>query len=219
MRVFCCLHNDVRMSALDTPPLRRRAFWADIRFVLGVVLITASILGVWLVVSAAGRTVPVLAAAGTIVPGDSITTDDLRTVEVAWSTVGETYLTPGELIEGRVATRTIAEGELVPLAALEDATAISVATVVVRSATDVPAAVSPGSGVEVWVTPIDAEGPAVPRILVADATIAAISRDSSMLGGAAASLELVIPRSDIAAVLGAIADKATLSVVPSGGAR
>lgn len=207
------------MSAIESPPLRRRAFWADIRFVLGLVLIAASIAGVWLVVAAAGRTVPVLAAANTIVPGDVISDNDLRIVEVAWSTVGELYLTPGELSEGTVATRTIAAGELVPLAAIGDGALLSVATVVVRSTTDVPTTAMPGSTVEVWVTPVEDDAPAAPRILVADATIAAVSRDDAMLGGAAASLELVIPRSDIAAVLGALADKSALSVVPSGGAR
>ena len=38
-----------------------------------------------------------------------------------------------------------------------------------------------------------------------------------MMGGGAASLELVIPRADVAAMLSAMADESALSVVPTAG--
>ena len=45
-----------------------------------------------------------------------------------------------------------------------------------------------------------------------------VTRDDSMIGGGAAALELVIDRADVASTLSAIADGSALSVVPTGGA-
>lgn len=208
------------MAVLDVIARPRpRPFWSDVRFLLGIVLIVASVAGVWVVVAASRQTVPVFAAARTIVPGESVSTADLEIVEVALGRVGEAYATPGSLDEDAVATRTIPEGELVPNDAVGDARRAATTTVVMRSATDVPASVRTGTVVEVWVAPQVERGVFdAPRILVAGATVAATTRDESMLGGGQTSLELVIDRADVGAVLAALADGSALSVVPSAGA-
>lgn len=206
------------MKAQDPPRQRPRALWADARFVIGALLVVASIVGVWLVVAAARQTSPVFAAARTIAPGEAIGAEDLRVVDVALGSLEETYVAPTELTADTVATRTIHAGELVPSEALGAAGVVRTTTVVVRSATDVPASVDTGATVEVWSAPLDPEGiRQEPRILVADATVADVARDESMMGGGAASVELVIPREDVADVLAAISGEAALSVVPSGG--
>ena len=48
--------------------------------------------------------------------------------------------------------------------------------------------------------------------------VVSVTRDDSMIGGGAAALELVIPRSEVAATLAAMADESALSVVPTSGA-
>lgn len=213
------LGDDGGMTALDAARTPRRAFWGDARFLLGVLLIVASVAGVWFVVSAARQTAPAYAAARTIVPGEAITSDDLREVDVALGTIGGAYLTPEQLGSDVVATRTIAEGELVPSAAVGDATGSRTTHVVVRSAVEVPSSVDTGSVVEVWAAPLEEGGDyAKPRILVADATVVSVARDDSMMGGGASAVELVIPRADVAATLAAMADESALSVVPTAGA-
>lgn len=209
------------MTTLDGARARPHGFWADARFFLGIALIAASVGGVWFLVNASRTTVPVYAAAHTIVEGELISTGGLRIVDVALGASQDAYLPAGELSPGVVATRTIAAGELVPAAAVGDAEAARTTTVVIRSAVDVPAAVVAGSVVEVWSAPRTEQGRyGTPSILVADATVVAVSRDDSMIGGGAASLEVVIPRADVADALGAIADEAALSVVPvAAGAR
>lgn len=209
----------VGMTAVEPVRPPRRAFWGDARFLLGILLIVASVAGVWFVVAAARQTAPVYAAAHTIVPGESITSDDLRAVDVALGHVGDAYLSPDSLSEGMVATRTIASGELVPAAAVGEAARARTTNVVVRSAVDVPASVDAGTVVEVWAAPLKKTGDYnVPRILVADATVVSVTRDDSVIGGGAAALELVIPRADVAATLAAMADESALSVVPTAGA-
>ena len=207
------------MTALEPTRGRPRAFWADARFLLGIVLVVASVAGVWFVVSASRQTVPVFAAARTIVPGQPVAADDVRVVEVALGQVGPAYLSSDALADGLVAVRTIESGELVPQSAVGDAAGTRTTSVVLRSAVDVPASVEPGTVVEVWAAPpVETGGFDPPRILVADATVASVTRDDSMIGGGTAALEVVIPRSDVAAILAAMADESALSVVPTLGA-
>jgi len=204
------------MTTLDTVRPRPRVFWADARFFLGILLIAVSIGGVWLIVNTSRQTTPIYAAAHTLVPGEPVSADELRVVDVALGASERAYLSPGVLGDGLVATRTIAEGELVPLGAVGDAEAARTTTVVVRSAIDVPASVAAGATVEVWSAPPAEQGRfGVPAILVADATVVSVTRDDSMIGGGTASVELVIPRADVAATLTAIAADSALSVVPA----
>lgn len=208
----------VGMTALESARPRPRAFWGDARFLLGIVLIVASVAGVWFVVAAARQTAPVFAAARTIVAGQALTEADLRLVDVALGTLEGSYLSSVALDDGLVATRTIQEGELVPESAVGSAAGAHTTTVVLRSSADVPASVDAGSVVEVWEAPLIERGSYdLPRILVADATVVSVTREESMIGGGGAALEVVIPRADVAAVLAAMADESALSVVPAAG--
>ncbi len=206
------------MTALDSRPQRPRAFWNDLRFFVGLGLIAASVAGVWLTVTAARQTVPVYAAAHTIVPGDEVTEADLRQVETSLGAAEGAYVTSGRLAPGVIATRTISEGELVPLSALEDGARSRMTTVVVQTTGAVPSEVVAGSVVELWAAPVLEQGEfGIPAILVADATVAAVNEADSLLGARGSALELVVPRSDVAAVLQAVAASAALSVVPAVG--
>lgn len=209
----------VCMSTLEPVRPRRRVFWSDARFFLGIALIIASIAGVWFVVSAARQTAPVLVATRTIPVGQVLADADLRVVEVALGQSGDAYLAADALDDGSVATRTIASGELVPHSAVGDPAGSKVTTVVLRSAVDVPGSVEAGSVVEVWAAPLVERGRYdAPRILVPDATVVSVTRDDSMMGTASAALEVVIARSDVAATLAAMSDESALSVVPTSGA-
>lgn len=208
------------MTALGSPRARSRPFWGDARFLIGVMLVLASVAGVWLVVGAARQTTPVLAAARTLVPGEALDAADFRAVDVALGAAGETYLAPQALPEDAVATRVVDAGELVPTAAVGDADRARVTTVVIDTAVDVPASLGTGARVELWFAPPLAEEPGafdVPRILVADATVAEVTREEGVIGRSGAALELVIPRGEVAATLAAVSDGSALSVVPIGG--
>jgi hypothetical protein len=205
-------------AAVDARP-RSRAFWSDARFFLGILLVVASVAGVWFVVAASRQTVPAFAASRTIVLGEAISSDDVRLVDVSLGQIGEAYLTEDALADGLVATRTIQSGELVPRSAVGEASAVRTTSVVLRSAVDVPGSVGAGSTVEVWAAPLIERGSYdAPRILVADATVVSVTRDDSMIGGGSATLEVVIPRADVPATLAAMADESALSIVPASGA-
>ena len=208
------------MSATITPRQRPRAFWADLRFLLGIALIVASVTGVWLVVAAARQTTPVFAAATTLVPGQSVEPGDLHVVQVALGQLDDAYASPATLVPGAVATRVVPAGELVPRDAVGEASRVRTTTVVVTSTNDVPEDVSTGSAVEVWAAaPAERGAFDPPRILVGSAVVGAVQRDRSMMGGAGVAVEIVIARTDLAATLAAIADGSSLSIVPAVGVQ
>lgn len=192
--------------------------WTDLRFFIGLALIIVSVVGVWLIVGAAKQTTPALQAVRTIVPGEPLTSADVRVVDVELGTIAAGYLTPATLEPGLIATRTITEGELVSTAAAADADAGRTTSVVVQSAVRVPAAVATGAVVEVWAAaPLaDGKGFAEPRILLAEATVASVDHDSGPLAAKSTTLELIVERARVGEVLAAITDGSTLSVVPVG---
>ncbi|MBY0687251.1 SAF domain-containing protein [Microbacterium marinilacus] len=212
------------MSSISDRPVtplarsRRRGFWADARFVIGVGLVAASIAGVWFVVGAARQTVAVLAAADTLVPGQPVTAADVSVVEVALGKAGDAYLAPDDLGDGLVVLRAVGAGELLPSAAVGDSDRSTRTAVVVRSSVDVPAGVERGALVELWETPAAEPGTfETPRVLVADAVVARVTREEGVMVTAGASLELVVDRADVPAVLAAVAAGSALSTVPAAG--
>ena len=194
----------------------RRAFWGDIRFLVGIALVLLSIAAVWLIVAAADDASPVLRAHRTITQGEALTSDDFQVVEVGLGALADDYLAPEGLEPGQVAARTIAEGELVPARALTAADHLRTTTVVIESGTGIPEDVQAGTAVEVWSAPLLEDGRTfdVPRILVADAVVREVRRPEGVLADTRTSLEVVIGRADVADVLAAVTGGATLSVVP-----
>ncbi|MGW9627046.1 SAF domain-containing protein [Microbacterium sp. NPDC055521] len=194
-----------------------RPFFGDLRFLIGVALVLASIAGVWVLVSTSRQTAPVLQATRTVLPGETISSAELQVVEVGLGALSDSYLAPQSLKPGAVAVRTLTAGELVPLAAVGDPDALRTTSVVIRS-TAVPADVSAGAVVELWHAPPIDEGRAFeePRILVADAVIARVAEEDGMLAGGRIDVEVVVDRADVADVLAAITGEDAISIVPTG---
>ncbi|KKX96204.1 SAF domain-containing protein [Microbacterium sp. Ag1] len=203
------------MASLSPP---RRAFWADVRFLIGIALVALSIGGVWLIVSAADDAVPVLQTTRTITQGQPVTAADFQVVDVRLGAAGEGYLGPDDLLADSVATRTLDGGELVPVSALTDAEDSRSTTVVIQSTTGIPEGVAAGTVVEIWQAPPVDEGRSydVPRILVADVIVRDVLEPEGVLAEAGTRLEVVIDRADVADVLAAITGGSALSVVPVG---
>ncbi|WP_223625828.1 SAF domain-containing protein [Microbacterium sp. EST19A] len=194
----------------------RRAFWADVRFLVGIALVIISITGVWLIVSASDDAVPVLQANRTITEGEALSSSDFQIVEVGLGALAEGYLGPQELEPGQVAVRTLEKGEIVPASAAAAAAENRSTTIVVESSTGIPEDVTTGTVVEVWHAPPLDDGRSydVPRILVADVTVRSVVESDGMLADKGTGIELVIDRSDVADVLAAVTGGSSLSVVP-----
>lgn len=201
------------MAPLSRSP---RRFRGDARFAVGIVLVLASIAGVWFVLTSSDQAVPVLQARRTIVRGEVLRATDFETVDVALGAASDEYLRPDQLPAGQVAVRTLTEGELVPRTAT--ASDSRTTTVVVESSVGLPEDVAAGTEVEIWQAPLREDGRSYdePRILVGDVVVRAVLEPEGLLAENAAELEIVIDRSDVAAVLAAVTGGAALSVVPVG---
>ena len=199
-------------------PRARRAFWGDVRFLIGIALVILSIVGVWLIVSSAKQTTPVLQANRTITQGEALVSGDFRVVEVSLGGVVDGYLAPQDLTAGMIASRTLIEDELLPTSATADAGSSRTTNIVVESSVGIPENVGSGTAIELWYSPVAADGDGfdAPRILASDVVVAAVVESDGMLAQRRAAVELIIDRADVAAVLAAITDGAVLSVVPLG---
>ena len=194
----------------------RRTPWGDARFYIGIALVVLSVVGVWSIVSASRMTTPVLLTDRTIVPGEALSSSDFVVIEVSLGSATDEYLAPQDLVAGLVATRALDEGELLPAAAVGDADDGRTTTVVVESSAGLPAGIDAGSTVELWHAPPLERGFDEPRILIADATVASLVTSEGMLAQDRPAVELVIDRSDVAAVLSAMTGGSALSIVPVG---
>jgi Flp pilus assembly protein CpaB len=209
------------VAALPTPKRRRRAFWFDPRFAVGLILVVVSVLGVVGLVDAANASIEVLAARNPLTPGQRVEASDLVPTSVRAGQVEKLYLTAAEIpTAGVVVTRPIAAGELVPHSAVGSSAGDQLTSVVVAVNGGFAASITPGSRVDLWsaqqVDEVDGAsgGFAAPTVLVSSAIVVRLVEQKNLVTTAGSSIELLVPKSDTASVLDAIANGAALSVVP-----
>lgn len=197
---------------------RRSGPWFDPRFAIGIALVVVSLVGVWWLVTASDRTVAVYAAGSTLTAGQAAGPAQLRTVQVRLGQSEDMYVRVGSLPEGGlVVTRTVGKGELLPVAAVGDATAVGVAAVVVTVTGALPQEIETGTVVDVWsAAPVQSGEYGPPTVLVSAVTVVAVTKEDGPLGsGDGVSVELSVPRSKVATVLAAIAAEHLVSLVPA----
>ncbi len=203
----------------------RRPGWRDPRLLLGVVLVAGSVALGSTLVTAAGRTVPIYAAAQALVPGDVVDTGALRVREVRLEDAGEVYL-PAEapVPDGLVVTRTVGAGELVPRSAVAAAADLALRPVAIELDGDPSRGLAPGARVDLWFVPSSGsdglataaagEAAAQPEILVAGVTVAEVGEPRGGLAvGGGVTVHVLVPEADLPAVLAALAADGSVEVV------
>ncbi|MBN9141024.1 MAG: hypothetical protein J0H23_09385 [Micrococcales bacterium] len=199
---------------------RRRRGAIDMRLVVGLVLVAASVAGVVALVGALDRRTTVYAAASALSPGDRIDRGDLVERSVALDGADALYLREGELpADGLVVVRAVRDGELLPRAAVGDAAGVRSTALVLELAAPASSSVRSGATVDVWASPAHADGRGfgAPVVLVADAVVVRVVEDDGLVaarGGGA--VEVLVPRGRVARVLQAQANGDALAVVPAG---
>ncbi|GAA4416837.1 flagellar protein FlgA [Georgenia halophila] len=214
------------MTTDDLPQARRmrRPTWRDPRLGVGIVLVAGSVaLGAWAVRDAAA-TVEVYAAGDALTPGDAVTVEELTVREVRLGDDEDLYhLAADPLPEDAVAIRTIGAGELVPRTAVGGSEAVSVQPIVVSLGLAVPTDLGPGTVVDLWLAPAQAttgaastESTREPELLAPTLVVAEVMEDDSVLAGTqGTSVELLVPRDEVSAVLAALSSEGQLVAVPT----
>ncbi|MEO6826967.1 MAG: SAF domain-containing protein [Microbacteriaceae bacterium] len=196
---------------------RRRAFWVDPRFLIGVGLVLASVAGVYGIVAGADRSTVVLAARTPLTAGDTVQASDLVPTQVRLAGSDRLYLTRDTLpTEGAVVTRTIAAGELVPTSAVGAATSPAQTSIVVTVHGQLAGSIKPGSVVDIWsAAALEHARFGPPTVVVDSATVVRLVEGDRMLGDRTGiGVEVLVPKKKVAAVLEAAANGNAISVVP-----
>lgn len=195
---------------------RRIAF--DPRLAIGLALVLASIAGVVAIVSGTDRTVQILAADGALAPGDRIDADDLRAQAVRLDGLDGLYLAPGDIpVGGVVVTRPVAAGELVPASAVGSPQGLRLAAVVLDVQGALAASVQPASSVDIWAArPLGGGAFGPPVAIVTGAGVVRLVESDSIVSGGTVAVEVLVPRTKLARVLEAIANRDAVSIVPAG---
>lgn len=205
---------------MSSPNPRRRRVVLDVRLVIGLLLVVASVAATTLLVGAADARIRVYAAGGDLAPGDRVGVDDLVERSVALDGAEGLYLGVGDLPDGGfVAAQPVAAGQLVPVSAAGSVDGERATSLVLRLSGPVSSVVESGSLVDVWGVAVLGQGETgTPVVLAAGATVVRVIADESLVGatGAAASVEVLVPRTRVARLLRAIASGDALAVVPAG---
>ncbi|MEQ1735332.1 MAG: hypothetical protein ABL886_02735 [Rhodoglobus sp.] len=195
-----------------------RAVLLDPRLVIGVLLVVGSIAGVVGIVSTADRTVEVYAAAAALSPGDRVRSGDLRVHNVRLDAATARYLVPGDIpAEGVIVTRPLSTGELIPVSAVGDVDGGRLAPLVLRVESSLAASVTAGATVDVWASRRNGDRTFVdPAVIVSGAVVVRLVESRTIVvAGDVTAIEVLVPRSRIAVVLEAIANEASISIVPT----
>ena len=198
----------------------RRRFAIDVRLVLGLALVAASVAAVTVLVGVADTRVAVYAAADALAPGDRVDPADLVERSVSLDGAEDLYL----LVEaapddGFVVTQPVAAGQLVPLSAAGSHDGVRATSLVLQLAGPVSTVVETGSLVDVWgIASLEQGEFGTPVVLASQATVVRVLEEDTLIAGAsgAATVEVLVPRTRVARLLQAIANGDALAVVPSG---
>lgn len=191
------------MVAASPSPRRVKApSWLDLRLVLGVLLVLASVLVGAYLVSAAAHTDRVLAVTRDLAVGTILHPADLTPVSVRLDGDElDRYLDADAEVTGRQLTRAVAKGELLPATALRATPPLT--TVTVPLAAGQAPGLTPGQRIELWLS--TKLCPSV--VLLADATVQAVhAADASALSvDAGQDVTLSLPPDQANRVVAALA--------------
>jgi hypothetical protein len=190
------------------------------RLALGLVLVAASVAGVVALVGALDTRTTVYAAASALSPGEHIHRADLVERQVSLDGADTLYLGAGDVpADGLVVVRAVRDGELLPRTAVGDAAGVRSTALVLELTAPASSSVLPGTSVDVWASPAEADGRGfgAPLVLVSDAVVVRVLDDDGLVsGGDAGRVEVLVPRGKVARVLQAQASGDALAVVPAG---
>ncbi|AKU16243.1 SAF domain-containing protein [Luteipulveratus mongoliensis] len=211
-------------TALPRPAAQRlqKPSWRDSRLVIGVLLIVLATVGGATVIQRFDNSVEVLQASRSLVPGQPITKDDVRTVRVRIDRAGSTYVSATRALPTGRLVREVRPGELLPRSAIGSPAQVEVKAVSVRIDPSLAAALVPGSIVDVWVSAKrDVAGAATyakPTRMIERAVVSRVPADDGRFGigsGQDAAVHVLVPKDRVAAVIGAVNTEAKVTLVPT----
>ena len=189
---------DVVADTTPASPAARRSStprWLDLRLLIGLVLVAASVVTGAKVISASDKTVTVWAVTKDLAAGTTISESDVRTVDVRLDDNASSYVAASSDPVGKTLVRDVGSGDLLPAKAVGTSDEM-VSLALSVPASRVPVTVRRGDRVTLYATdPKQADGAAsAATTLVAEAvTVAEVSdRSQGALSVGSGELQVVI---------------------------
>ena len=181
-------------AELTSPTPRRVATprWFDLRLVLGIVLVLAAVGIGAKVIADARHTDTALALTHDLAAGTTLRTDDLTEVDAQLPDNARLYVTDEGAAVGKVLSRAVTKGELLPAAVLERGPSVARTRVTVPLAADAAPRLSRGQRIVVWVS--TAACPSL--VLLPDVTVQnvqAADAGTFSSGGTGQDVDLTVP--------------------------
>jgi hypothetical protein len=182
--------------------------------ILGMLLISISMLGVWWVIDANNTTEEFLVAAKPAASGSIITESSFRIARMNLGESSRLYLKPGDLEPGNYLLNTMAVGQLVALGSVASAIIDARQPVVISSTMPLPQGVGVGDFVDIWVSESQEGGVfAAPMTLVLDAEIVDIAQATGVMAEQQPQIQVLVPVESVSPILDAVASKDALSMI------
>ena len=214
----------MNMAELPKPTAARlhKPSWRDSRLVVGVVLVLLSMAIGAKVIAAADDTVPMYAAAASLVPGQPVTQSDVKRVDVQLGADRGRYVAADhDIAPDTFALRDVRPGELLPRSALGTKADINLKPVSLPVDGGSAAQLAAGSIVDVWVnarvtsSATEKYGSPV-KTLEAAAVVHAPDTTGGGLGAASGTtaVQIMVPEASVQALIAAIDQGAKITLVP-----
>lgn len=182
--------------------------------ILGMLLVTLSMVGVWFLVEANNRTEEYLVAAKPAASGSMITESSFRVAKLNLGDSSRLYLKPGDLEPGNYLLNTMAVGQLVALGSVASAIIDARQPVVITSTMPLPRGVGVGDFVDIWVSQsLEGGVYADPLTLVLDAEIVDITTETGVMANQQPQVQVLVPVDAVSSILDAVASKDAISLV------
>jgi hypothetical protein len=214
----------MKMAELPKPTAARlrKPSWRDSRLVVGLVLVLLSMAIGAKVIASVNDTVPMYAAAAALVPGQPVSQNDVKRVDVQLGANGGRYVSADhDIAANTFALRDIRPGELLPRSALGTKADVNLKPVSVPVDGGGAAQLTAGSIVDVWVNAKDVSSSADkfgnPVKSLEGATVVR-TPDTTGGGLGAASgttaVQVMVPDAGVQALIAAIDQGARITLVP-----
>jgi hypothetical protein len=212
------------MAELPKPTAARlrKPSWRDSRLVVGVVLVLLSMVIGAKVIAAADNTVPMYAAAASLVPGQPVTQGDVKRVDVQLGADRGRYVAADhDIAPDTFALRDVRPGELLPRSALGTRADINLKPVSVPVDGGAATQLAAGSIVDVWVNAKDASSAVAKfgspvKTLVAAPVVRAPEAGGGGLGAVSGTtaVQIMVPEASVQALIAAIDQGSKITLVP-----
>ena len=206
----------------DTPAEARRIRppgWRDPRLLIGLLLVALSVTGVVALVQTVDERQGYWAASTDIVPGAQVTAEDFHIVQASMSESSDHYwVADQELPTEFLVSSTILKGELLTQRQVAESDPDGRQQVGVRVSEDMPASVTTGSRVDVWVAAAreDGRGYEEPTKMISNAEVTGTDTNTSAFAAANTTTVYVMLAQDaVPRVLDAQANDAKIALVPA----